>query len=297
MVAVWLVGFGVMGALEAETSGAETNGVESPANPAPTAKKDTPTKQAPQVQKQTPSKEAKSAQKESKKPKESKEASQAKQSKNPPKPASEASLSNIEKIKKHIQKAYEEFYKDNGIKIESIKLELSPSTQINEVKLTHIALDSKSFLARGGVKIDFSFGGRVYNHLIPYEVEATLEGVFAQVGIKKSQDITAQEVLIKPFLLRELLHQPLSKKEVDSVSAKIFIPQQTLIASYQVEPKIIIRKNDTFLATYKEGGIIIQLVLIAKENGTRGAVIEALNPESKKSMRVRVLGNGMGEIL
>ena len=38
-------------------------------------------------------------------------------------------------------------------------------------------------------------------------------------------------------------------------------------------------------------------VLIAKENGARGAVIEALNPESKKSMRVRVLGNGMGEIL
>ena len=294
MVAVWLVGFGVMGALEADSSGAETNGVESPANPAPSAKKDAPTKQIPQSK---APKEAKSAQKESKRPKESKEASQAKQSKNPQKSASEANLSNIEKIKKHIQKAYEEFYKDNGIKIESIKLELSPSTQINEVKLTHIALDSKSFLARGGVKIDFSFGGRVYNHLIPYEVEATLEGVFAQVGIKKSQDITAQEVLIKPFLLRELLHHPLSKKEIDSVSAKIFIPQQTLIASYQVEPKIIIRKNDTFLATYKEGGIIIQLVLIAKENGARGAVIEALNPESKKSMRVRVLGNGMGEIL
>lgn len=294
MVAVWLVGFGVMGALEVDSSGAETNGVESPANPAPTAKKDTPIKQAPQTK---APKEAKNPQKESKKPKESKEASQAKQSKNPPKPAFEANLNNIEKIKKHIQKAYEEFYKDNGIKIESIKLELSPSTQINEVKLTHIALDSKSFLARGGVKIDFSFGGRVYNHLIPYEIEATLEGVFAQVGIKKSQDITMQEVLIKPFLLRELLHHPLSKKEIDSVSAKIFIPQQTLIASYQVEPKIIIRKNDTFLATYKEGGIIIQLVLVAKENGARGAVIEALNPESKKSMRVRVLGNGMGEIL
>lgn len=98
-------------------------------------------------------------------------------------------------------------------------------------------------------------------------------------------------------MLSDLKGIPISQNDLNTISAKVFIPQETLISTQQVQLKILIRKGESFLATYKEGNIIIQITLIAKENGVKNAIIEAFNPETKKVVRIRVLANGTGEIL
>ncbi len=204
---------------------------------------------------------------------------------------------NIDEIKKLIQKEYMEFYKDNHIKIETIQLELNPSTQIDEIQIQKITLNDKNFFSNGAVFIDFIYNKKKYSHLLKYKVQATLEVLFSQMGIKKHQEITQQNILERRIELESLSATPMSFKEIGNVSAKIFIPNQTMIYRYHIEPKILIKKNDTFLAIYKDGHIIIHLVLIAKENGSVDSIIEALNPETKKSVKVRVLPDGNGEVL
>lgn len=204
---------------------------------------------------------------------------------------------NIDAIKKAIQKEYVEFYKDNHLKIKSIQLELSPSTQINEVAIQKISLNDRNFSSNGKVLIHFTFNKNKYSHLIKYKIQATLDVLFSQVGIKKAQEITRQNTMERNIDLEDLSAVPMSFKDIDNVSAKIFIPNQTIIYGYHIEPKILIKKNDTFLAIYKDGNITIQLILVAKENGSKDSIIEAFNPETKKSVKVKVLSNGNGEVL
>lgn len=204
---------------------------------------------------------------------------------------------NITQIKTQIKKEYESFYKDNRIKIEDIVLDLNPSTQINEVKIKDILLEDKNFLSSGNVLIVFIYNDKTYKHLLKYTLQAELSVVYTQVGIKKSQDITKKNTIIKNISLKNLSGVPMGTVDVGNVSAKIFIPNQTIIYNYHIESKILIRKNESFLATYSEGNVVIQLVLIAKENGIKDSVIEAINPETKKVIRVKVLSEGNGKIL
>lgn len=204
---------------------------------------------------------------------------------------------NITKIKSQIKKEYESFYKENQIKIADIILDLNPDTQINEVKIKDIILENKTFLSSGKVLIVFTFNNQTYKHLLRYKIQANLNVVYTQVGIKKSQDIMTKDVMIKNISIEELNGIPMGIGEVGNVSAKIFIPNQTIIYNYHIESKILIRKNESFLATYSEGNVVIQLVLIAKENGIKDSIIEAINPETKKVVRVKVLSDGNGKIL
>lgn len=204
---------------------------------------------------------------------------------------------NVEKIKTEIKKGYETFYKNNAIHINTIDLELSHSTQIDEVKIKSIVLENNEFKTHGVVQIVFLYKNKEYRHLIKYRVDANLKVAYSKNGIKKSQDITKDNTIIKTINLSEISSMPMGLKEIDSVGAKIFIPNNTMIVQHHIESKVLIRKNESFLAVYKEGNMQIQLVLIAKEDGVKNAIIEAINPETKKVLRVRVLSNATGEIL
>ncbi len=200
-------------------------------------------------------------------------------------------------IKAYIQKEYEQFYKGHHLHIKSIDLALSPNTQIAQIKLQDIKLENQNFFADGKVRIHFVFHNKKYSHVMQYHLDASLDVAFAKTKIKKSQNITKQDIVIKHLLLSEIKATPIGLDTIDMFSAKMFIPAQTFITIHQVEPKILIYKNESFLATYKEGNILIELVLIARENGAKDAIIEALNPQTKKIVRIRVLANGTGEIL
>ncbi|MCE3038877.1 flagellar basal body P-ring formation chaperone FlgA [Helicobacter anatolicus] len=204
---------------------------------------------------------------------------------------------NIEMLKNKIKKEYEVFYKNHKIEIHAITLGLSQSSQINEVQIKKVVLDSKDFLAQGKIKIIFLYKNKEYAHFVEYYIDATLKAIFAKNEIKKSQDISTENIRLKPIELSRILSPIINPKDVNHVGAKIFIPKETLITQNLIESKILIRKNDTFLAVYKEGNMQIQLTLIAKEDGAKNAIIEALNPETKKVLRVRILTNNMGEVL
>ncbi|CBG39537.1 flagellar basal body P-ring formation chaperone FlgA [Helicobacter mustelae] len=204
---------------------------------------------------------------------------------------------NITSIEKKIKQDYEAYYKNNALVIKGIKLLLDASSQINEVRLEHIALEDEKFGGDGRVRIIFVFENKKYTHSIAYKIHGDLKVVFAKIGIKKSQDITKENTLIKTIPLGALQNSPIGLSDIDNISAKIFIPSGGMIVNSLVANKILIRKNDSFLAIYKEGNMQIQLTLIAKQDGAKDAIIEAYNPESKKTLRVRVLSNAMGEIL
>ena len=204
---------------------------------------------------------------------------------------------NILKIQNFIKDRYINHYKDFSIQIKKITPYFSKDSQISKIKIKNLDFVNQDFGPVGSLKVIFSYQNQDYTQVLRYEIDADIKVIYAKFPIKKSQDITSSNTALKTIALKDLKTSILSQKDLDLVSAKVFIPQDTFITLYQIEPKILIRRNDSFNAYYRDGNITIQTVLVAKENGKKDDVIEAINPETKKSVRVKVLENGNGEIL
>lgn len=204
---------------------------------------------------------------------------------------------NISLIVQKIKNQYENFYKDYHIQIQSVTPYFTQDSKINEVKIKNIHFLDSSLPSHSSLKLDFSYQNQTFSQVLNFDVKATVDAIYAKVNIKKNQNIASELVYIKSIPLSDLKSPILSQKDLDKISAKVQIPANTLITIYQGIGRILIRKNEPFMATYRDGGILIQTTLIAKQDGRKNDIIEAINPESQKVIRVRVLEDGNGEIL
>ncbi|GAA8109671.1 flagellar basal body P-ring formation chaperone FlgA [Helicobacter pylori] len=197
-------------------------------------------------------------------------------------------------LKAEIKEAYLKEYKDLKLEIETIHLEIPE--RFSNASILSYELNASNKLKKDGVVFLRLENEPNLRLPVRYSVIASMQ-VFKSVGaIKKDENITANNTQ-KERVLFGTLSNPLLEGAIDKVSAKNFIPPNTLLSTDKTQALIIVRKNDIITGVYEEGQISIEISLKALENGVLNQIIQAKNLESNKILKAKVLSSSKAQIL
>ncbi|WQY26607.1 flagellar basal body P-ring formation protein FlgA [Helicobacter pylori] len=197
-------------------------------------------------------------------------------------------------LKIGIKEAYLKEYKDLKLEIETINLEI-PERFSNALILSY-ELNASNKLKKDGVVFLRLENEPNLRLPVRYSVVGSMQ-VFRSIGaIKKDENITANNTQ-KERVLFGALSNPLLEGAIGKVSAKNFIPPNTLLSADKTQALIIVRKNDIITGVYEEGQISIEISLKALENGALNQIIQAKNLESNKILKAKVLSSSKVQIL
>ncbi len=197
-------------------------------------------------------------------------------------------------LKTAIKEAYLKEYKDLKLEIETINLEIPE-------RFSHASILSYELNASNKLKKDGVVFLRLENEPnlrlpVRYSVIGSMQAFKSIGAIKKDENITANNTK-KERVLFGALSNPLLEGAIDRVSAKNFIPPNTLLSMDKTQALIIVRKNDIITGVYEEGQISIEISLKALENGALNQIIQAKNLESNKILKAKVLSSSKAQIL
>ncbi|MFP6181388.1 flagellar basal body P-ring formation chaperone FlgA [Helicobacter pylori] len=197
-------------------------------------------------------------------------------------------------LKAEIKEAYLKEYKDLKLEIETINLEIPE-------RFSHASILSYELNASNKLKKDGVVFLRLENEPnlrlpVRYSVIGSMQAFKSIEAIKKDENITANNTK-KERVLFGTLSNPLLEGAIDRVSAKNFIPPDTLLSMDKTQALIIVRKNDIITGVYEEGQISIEISLKALENGALNQIIQAKNLESNKILKAKVLSSSKAQIL
>ncbi|MGL2392182.1 flagellar basal body P-ring formation chaperone FlgA [Helicobacter pylori] len=197
-------------------------------------------------------------------------------------------------LKTGIKAIYLKEYKDLKLEIETISLEIPE-------RFSHASILSYELNASNKLKKDGVVFLRLENEPnlrlpVRYSVIGSMQAFKSIEAIKKDENITANNTK-KERVLFGTLSNPLLEGAIDKVSAKNFIPPDTLLSADKTQALIIVRKNDIITGVYEEGQISIEISLKALENGALNQIIQAKNLESNKILKAKVLSSSKAQIL
>ncbi len=197
-------------------------------------------------------------------------------------------------LKTEIKAIYLKEYKDLKLEIETINLEIPE-------RFSHASILSYELSASNKLKKDGVVFLRLENEPnlrlpVRYSVIGSMQAFKSIEAIKKDENITANNTK-KERVLFGALSNPLLEGAIDKVSAKNFIPPNTLLSTDKTQALIIVRKNDIITGVYEEGQISIEISLKALENGALNQIIQAKNLESNKILKAKVLSSSKAQIL
>ncbi|WP_373454295.1 flagellar basal body P-ring formation chaperone FlgA [Helicobacter pylori] len=197
-------------------------------------------------------------------------------------------------LKAEIKAIYLKEYKDLKLEIETINLEIPE-------RFSHASILSYELSASNKLKKDGVVFLRLENEPnlrlpVRYSVIGSMQAFKSVSAIKKDENITANNTK-KERVLFGTLSNPLLEGAIDKVSAKHFIPPDTLLSADKTQALIIVRKNDIITGVYEEGQISIEISLKALENGALHQIIQAKNLESNKILKAKVLSSSKVQIL
>ncbi|WRD43013.1 flagellar basal body P-ring formation protein FlgA [Helicobacter pylori] len=197
-------------------------------------------------------------------------------------------------LKAEIKAIYLKEYKDLKLEIETINLEIPE-------RFSHASILSYELNASNKLKKDGVVFLRLENEPnlrlpVRYSVIGSMQAFKSIEAIKKDENITANNTK-KERVLFGALSNPLLEGAIDKVSAKHFIPPNTLLSMDKTQALIIVRKNDIITGVYEEGQISIEISLKALENGALNQIIQAKNLESNKILKAKVLSGSKAQIL
>ncbi|GAA7307385.1 flagellar basal body P-ring formation chaperone FlgA [Helicobacter pylori] len=197
-------------------------------------------------------------------------------------------------LKTEIKEAYLKEYKDLKLEIETINLEIPE-------RFSHASILSYELNASNKLKKDGVVFLRLENEPnlrlpVRYSVIGSMQAFKSISAIKKDENITANNTQ-KERVSFGVLSNPLLEGAIDRVSAKNFIPPDTLLSADKTQALIIVRKNDIITGVYEEGQISIEISLKALENGALNQIIQAKNLESNKILKAKVLSSSKAQIL
>ncbi|WP_437342408.1 flagellar basal body P-ring formation chaperone FlgA [Helicobacter pylori] len=197
-------------------------------------------------------------------------------------------------LKAEIKAIYLKEYKDLKLEIETINLEIPE-------RFSHAPILSYELSASNKLKKDGVVFLRLENEPnlrlpVRYSVIGSMQAFKSVSAIKKDENITANNTQ-KERIPFGALSNPLLEGAIDKVSAKNFIPLDTLLSMDKTQALIIVRKNDIITGVYEEGQISIEISLKALENGTLNQIIQAKNLESNKILKAKVLSSSKAQIL
>ncbi|MFP6226786.1 flagellar basal body P-ring formation chaperone FlgA [Helicobacter pylori] len=197
-------------------------------------------------------------------------------------------------LKTEIKEIYLKEYKDLKLEIETIKLEIPE--RFSNASILSYELSASNKLKKDGVvflKLENEPNLRLP---VRYSVIGSMQAFKSISAIKKDENITANNTK-KERVLFGTLSNPLLEGAIDRVSAKNFIPPDTLLSMDKTQALIIVRKNDIITGVYEEGQISIEISLKALENGALNQIIQAKNLESNKILKAKVLSGSKAQIL
>ncbi|GAA7011522.1 flagellar basal body P-ring formation chaperone FlgA [Helicobacter pylori] len=197
-------------------------------------------------------------------------------------------------LKTEIKEAYLKEYKDLKLEIETINLEIPE--RFSNAPISSYELNASNKLKKDGVVFLRLENEPNLRLPVRYSVIGSMQ-VFKSTGaIKKDENITANNTQ-KERVFFGALSNPLLEGAIGKVSAKNFIPPNTLLSADKTQALIIVRKNDIITGVYEEGQISIEISLKALENGALNQIIQAKNLESNKILKAKVLSNSKAQIL
>lgn len=197
-------------------------------------------------------------------------------------------------LKKEIKEIYLKEYQDLKLEIETINLEIPE--RFSHASILSYELNASNKLKKDGVvflKLENEPNLRLP---VRYSVIGSMQAFKSIEAIKKDENITANNTK-KERVLFGTLSNPLLEGAIDRVSAKNFIPPDTLLSADKTQALIIVRKNDIITGVYEEGQISIEISLKALENGALNQIIQAKNLESNKILKAKVLSSSKAQIL
>ncbi len=197
-------------------------------------------------------------------------------------------------LKTEIKETYLKEYKDLKLEIETINLEIPE--RFSNTPILSYELNASNKLKKDGVvflKLENEPNLRLP---VRYSVIGSMQAFKSIEAIKKDENITANNTQ-KERVLFGALSNPLLEGAIDKVSAKNFIPPNTLLSMDKTQALIIVRKNDIITGVYEEGQISIEISLKALENGALNQIIQAKNLESNKILKAKVLSSSKAQIL
>ncbi|PDX37820.1 flagella basal body P-ring formation protein FlgA [Helicobacter pylori] len=197
-------------------------------------------------------------------------------------------------LKTEIKAIYLKEYKDLKLEIETINLEIPE--RFSHASILSYELNASNKLKKDGVvflKLENEPNLRLP---VRYSVIGSMQAFKSIEAIKKDENITANNTK-KERVLFGALSNPLLEGAIDRVSAKHFIPPDTLLSTDKTQALIIVRKNDIITGVYEEGQISIEISLKALENGALNQIIQAKNLESNKILKAKVLSSSKAQIL
>ncbi len=197
-------------------------------------------------------------------------------------------------LKTEIKKAYLKEYKDLKLEIETINLEIPE--RFSNAPILSYELNASNKLKKDGVVFLRLENEPNLRLPVRYSVVGSMQTFKSVSAIKKDENITANNTK-KERVLFGALSNPLLEGAIGKVSAKNFIPPNTLLSADKTQALIIVRKNDIITGVYEEGQISIEISLKALENGTLHQIIQAKNLESNKILKAKVLSSSKAQIL
>ncbi len=197
-------------------------------------------------------------------------------------------------LKAEIKEIYLKEYQDLKLEIETINLEIPE--RFSNTPILSYELNASNKLKKDGVVFLRLENEPNLRLPVRYSVIGSMQAFKSISAIKKDENITANNTK-KERVLFGTLSNPLLESTIDRVSAKNFIPPNTLLSMDKTQALIIVRKNDIITGVYEEGQISIEISLKALENGTLNQIIQAKNLESNKILKAKVLSSSKAQIL
>ncbi|GAA9400456.1 flagellar basal body P-ring formation chaperone FlgA [Helicobacter pylori] len=197
-------------------------------------------------------------------------------------------------LKTEIKEAYLKEYKDLKLEIETIHLEIPE--RFSNASILSYELNASNKLKKDGVVFLRLENEPNLRLPVRYSVIGSMQAFKSASAIKKDENITADNTK-KERVFFGALSNPLLEGTIGKVSAKNFIPPNTLLSADKTQALIIVRKNDIITGVYEEEQISIEISLKALENGTLNQIIQAKNLESNKILKAKVLSSSKAQIL
>ena len=204
-------------------------------------------------------------------------------------------IANEENIKEYILSQYKALYPH--FELESISIDI-PKSLNPKAKIRKLSLPSNATKKPSGTIIATILQGKgVVSVPIGYHIYANVLIVQATLSIKTGTDITQQNTQTQWISLSAIKGNPLPPQEIGNVSARSLIPPNSIITRDKVQERILVRKGDKITGLYKSQSMQAQIALKALQNGSKGNIIKAQNLQSGKILQVRIVDEGVGEIL
>lgn len=201
----------------------------------------------------------------------------------------------LAQIQDYIVSAYRAHYADFDFVLENIEVNMPKNVQGKIQKLT---LPNNATKKTSGTLIATIMDSKsVVSVPISYAINANLSVLQAKVSIKSSTDINTQNAFATRVNLSLIRANPLPPKELGQISARSLIAPNSIITRDKVQDRILVRKGDKITCIYKSQSMQAQITLQALQNGQKGNVIKAQNLQSGKILQVRIIDEGVGEIL